>query len=96
MVSASLVAKSAGVKATNSAGDDDIVTVVTSGEGGTVSMSGTVCGNKAFLTGKMLFIEQFVLSLPLYSGRFIFSKFYVARRNSSNIEGTRNKASCCN
>jgi len=54
MVSAPLVAKSAGVKAANAAGDEDIVTVVTLGEGGKVSMAGTVCGNKAFLTGKIV------------------------------------------
>ena len=52
MISAPLVAKSAGVTATNTASDDDTVTVVTTGEGGTMSMSGTVCGDKAFLTGK--------------------------------------------
>ena len=54
MVSAPLVAKSAGIKAINTAGDEDMITVVTSGEGGKVSMTGIVCGNKAFLTGKII------------------------------------------
>ena len=52
MVSAPLLAKSAGVKATTTTSNEDTVTVVTSGEGGTMSMTGAVCGDKAFLTGK--------------------------------------------
>lgn len=55
MVSAPLLAKAVGVNVSCTVGDNSSVTITVSREeqgGGEMSMTGCVCGDKAFLTGK--------------------------------------------